>query len=461
METVKKIEVAKKQLCAGEYKLIDLNCGLSKTSQYFLSLTVAKRELLQRFLSVTNIAQVFKSRKIVFNEDEVIIKTSFQETGREAVLLFDPDLPDCVTQTFQYTIEPVADSENKFDIAFLRSDGRIYGKYIFDIQAGVLVTADVFVSEIYSFEQSPKFDNNDIVLSNEMNLMKAGCWYDSFLGNSERWKDEYGSVYKDVRYGENERDLLDVYVPKNLNATHENGVIISIHGGGWTSGDKDSENAFCTKYAKLGYVTAAINYSYINLEKRSTMFTIFDEVIAALSKIKAMSDEHGWNITKAALSGGSAGAHISMMHAYANNRKGALPVLFVAEQVGPIDMRYDAWTGLCTTTKEIYLQYASAGIGQNVTLQDAESGKFDEELLRVSPINFVGTAVPTVMAHGLCDSVVNPQNGAILSAKLRENGIEHDYFECPNCNHLMACDKHEKQAFDEKVKVYLKKYFGY
>lgn len=327
------------------------------------------------------------------------------------------------------------------------------------MRLGIITTSDIFEGEVYSHTLQLS-DIADRTVDDTINLMKAGCWFDSLLGLNDRWKDEYGTLYKDVRYGSNERNLLDIYVPKNLDVSHENGIIISIHGGGWTSGSKEDEIVFCTEFAKLGYITAAINYSYIDFDKKSTMFTIIKEVDLALAKIKSMSDEYGWKITKAALSGGSAGAHISLMYAYANNA-GKLPVLFVAEQVAPIDLRYKAWEGLKTTTQETYLQYASAGIGKKITAKDALCGKFDEELLKVSPVNYVSTAVPTIMIHGLYDNVVNPKNGEILLKELKEQGVECDYFACPNCNHLMACDKLQRKNFKEKIKEYLKKYFGY
>lgn len=62
-----------------------------------------------------------------------------------------------------------------------------------------------------------------------------------------------------IVYGSNKDwNLLDVYRPKGT--TEKLPVIVSIHGGGWTYGDKDRYQYYCMDLASRGY--AVVNFTY-------------------------------------------------------------------------------------------------------------------------------------------------------------------------------------------------------
>ena len=44
------------------------------------------------------------------------------------------------------------------------------------------------------------------------------------------------SVLKDISYGNHERHVFDLFIPEK--AENKSGVILLIHGGGWSNGDK-------------------------------------------------------------------------------------------------------------------------------------------------------------------------------------------------------------------------------
>ena len=64
--------------------------------------------------------------------------------------------------------------------------------------------------------------------------------------------------FDDIRYGEHERNVLDVYRPKDRDGALP--VIVSIHGGGWVYGDKGINQFYCMSLAEQGF--AVVNYSY-------------------------------------------------------------------------------------------------------------------------------------------------------------------------------------------------------
>ena len=64
--------------------------------------------------------------------------------------------------------------------------------------------------------------------------------------------------FDDIRYGENERNVLDVYRPKDCEGKLP--VIVSVHGGGWVYGNKSINQFYCMSLAQKGF--AVVNFSY-------------------------------------------------------------------------------------------------------------------------------------------------------------------------------------------------------
>lgn len=62
----------------------------------------------------------------------------------------------------------------------------------------------------------------------------------------------------DLRYGEDEKHVLDVYYPKGTVSPLP--TIISIHGGGWFYGDKETYSHYCTRLAQRGFTVVNFNY---------------------------------------------------------------------------------------------------------------------------------------------------------------------------------------------------------
>ena len=44
------------------------------------------------------------------------------------------------------------------------------------------------------------------------------------------------TVLKDISYGNHERQKTDIFIPKTVKS--DSGLILFVHGGGWTEGDK-------------------------------------------------------------------------------------------------------------------------------------------------------------------------------------------------------------------------------
>ena len=64
--------------------------------------------------------------------------------------------------------------------------------------------------------------------------------------------------FDNVRYGGDERHVLDVYRPKDRDGKLP--VIVSIHGGGWVYGNKEIMQFYCMSLAEEGF--AVVNFNY-------------------------------------------------------------------------------------------------------------------------------------------------------------------------------------------------------
>lgn len=64
--------------------------------------------------------------------------------------------------------------------------------------------------------------------------------------------------FDNISYGAHERNILDVYRPKNIDGKLP--VIVSIHGGGWVYGSKEINQFYCMSLAERGF--AVVNFSY-------------------------------------------------------------------------------------------------------------------------------------------------------------------------------------------------------
>jgi len=95
----------------------------------------------------------------------------------------------------------------------------------------------------------------------------------------------------------------------------------------------------------MGIIGAAMSYTLLNGDyKEYNIFRILDEITATLKGIKKFLGEKGFNETKLELviSGGSAGAHLSLLYSYAI-KNSPIPIKFILDMSGPVSLEYENW----------------------------------------------------------------------------------------------------------------------
>ena len=118
-----------------------------------------------------------------------------------------------------------------------------------------------------------------------------------------------------VAYGTDAAQTMDVYLPAGRSVTATK-VMVMIHGGSWTTGDKIDLNTFVdTMKRRLpGYAIFNINYR-LSAGTANVFPTQENDVKAALHFIYSKSAEYLIN-DKYVLIGASAGAHLAMLQGY-------------------------------------------------------------------------------------------------------------------------------------------------
>lgn len=264
--------------------------------------------------------------------------------------------------------------------------------------------------------------------------------------------DMRSEVLTDVRYGESEADKMDVYIPKKAVKRGESGAIIFIHGGSWSGGDKSEGEVFCRAFSSLGYVTATVNYTLYNSENENTLTAemMLDEIDAALTCLKELSAERGISITAAATAGYSAGAHLALLYAYSRADTAPVPISFTASMVGPADFSEEIWgeTGAHLAKKLSGIQ-----------ITDAKS--LDAAIAASSPVAYISEqSVPTLLAYGGRDELVDAANGESLKNRLDASGVRCDYILFPSSGHGLNRNPLKFAEYFVLLREYARTYFS-
>ena len=97
------------------------------------------------------------------------------------------------------------------------------------------------------------------------------------------------------------------------------------------------------------------------------------------------------------------------------------------------------------------------GCGQSFNYE--EKDKVKDALYSVSPITYVNeSTVPTILCHGMKDSVVPYSNALSIVEKFEQYGVTYDFISYPNSEHGLESDPDCAQKADRLLLEYAEKY---
>jgi acetyl esterase/lipase len=227
----------------------------------------------------------------------------------------------------------------------------------------------------------------------------------------------------DVAYGDDPAQRLDVWARAGTTAGAP--VLVEVHGGGWTGGDKAlAASPMMAHLAERGWVCVTVNYRLGPVNRWPSMIIDVKRAIAwVVENIAAYGGDPGF----VAISGGSAGGHLASFAALTPNDPAFQPGFA------------DADTTIAAAVPLYGVQdFAVDEHGLHHTLEKSVFGtRYADDWLRASPLHRAGPdAPPFLVIHGSADTIVAAGQSRRFVARLREVSRKPVcYAELPHAQH--------------------------
>lgn len=215
-------------------------------------------------------------------------------------------------------------------------------------------------------------------------------------------------------YGTNLNQNYDIYLPANR--TSSTPVIVMLHGGFWSVGDKEEMSDYVISAQAKNSDFAIINTNYSLATVGSNQFpTQLDDIDALLASVTNRSSEFQISQNYYFI-GVSAGGNLALLYAYTRNTNNKVKA--VVNVAGPTNLVDPAYTtSIDPEIQDIAAIILGDTYANNPSLYE-----------NVSPLNFVNANTPpTAQFFGGLDNLVPISQGVDLKAALDALGINNEY----------------------------------
>lgn len=235
-----------------------------------------------------------------------------------------------------------------------------------------------------------------------------------------------------TQYGR--RGLLDIYRPADHANLKDAPVLLQVHGGAWILGQKDQQGLpLMHEMAARGWVCVAINY---RLAPRDPFPAQVIDVKHAIAWVKEHIAEYGGDPDYIAITGGSAGGHLTALAALTAGDESLQPgfedadtsVQLAVPHYGVYDMAGS--TGLATAVG-MRDEFLAKKVFRKTWAEDPEAFEAASPILRITP-----DAPDFFVLHGDTDTLVDVNQARLFVERLREvskNSVS--YAEFPGAQH--------------------------
>ena len=273
------------------------------------------------------------------------------------------------------------------------------------------------------------------------------------------WNDSIGTIYKDISYGDKESNKFDLYVPKD-NSKENYGLVVYLHAGGFTTGDKSDDKQILQWLCSKGYVTAGINYTLRTDENNASVYSQSIEIKEAIPVVLEEAKKLGYNLDDMVISGGSAGGTLAMLYAYRDAEESPIPVKMMFEMVGPPSFFAEDWdTYGLDKNNEAAAGLFGVMLGSEIDKEIIGTDELQEVMKPISAYAWINeNSVPSVIAYGTYDKVAPFKAVKHLVNALEKNNVDYKYFEATHSGHGLQNDDKIYKEYMETVEEYLDKY---
>lgn len=221
---------------------------------------------------------------------------------------------------------------------------------------------------------------------------------------------------------------LDYYAPAAMGSNVAPPLVVVIHGGSWSGGDRTQLPAMNRRLASQGYAVAAIEY---RLAPDHVYPAQLDDVHHATDWLRERHEELGFDPERVVLYGRSAGAHLALLAAYTWRAEWVKAVVALYP---PGDLTW-SWRNpsnpLVLNTPETLSAFMGGG--------PDDSPEQADRYAAASPYEHVGPDLPpTLLIHGGRDELVSQEQSRRLAARLHEESAPVYLLALPWATH--GCD---------------------
>lgn len=255
--------------------------------------------------------------------------------------------------------------------------------------------------------------------------------------------------FENVSYGADEAQILDFYLPES--DENRDVVLISLHGGSWSMGDKAEYSRETREFAKR------LNVPTVNMNYRMTpalLPEMMEDVELAINFIVDYARQFGCSFNHCILRGFSAGAHIVMSYAYERGMQSPLHIDFVIGESAPSDLS----TPLDGPAQGFICRGLSNILGHKITRNNWADNV--DEMKELSPRYHVTPDVPpTLLLHGTMDYMVGYTIAQDMYSVLRQNNVPCDLVTFNELEHqLHGCTDEMVEEYFGKVNSFFSEF---
>lgn len=221
------------------------------------------------------------------------------------------------------------------------------------------------------------------------------------------------AVFTNVSYGNDPQQVYDLYLPEGRTAETTK-VIVLIHGGGWTSGDKNDMAATVAFVQTFHPDHAIVNVNYVlaTLPDTPAFPNQYFDIRAVINQLTTQSEDLHI-LPEFGMIGVSAGAHLAMMYDYVYDLTDQ--VKFVINIVGPSDF-----------TDPFYADDPNFALALDFFVDESQYPSGTDYAAVNSPALQVSTtSSPTLLFYGNQDPLVPLSNGIELDSQLNTRNVPH------------------------------------
>ena len=229
-------------------------------------------------------------------------------------------------------------------------------------------------------------------------------------------------------YGNDLKQQYDVYLPEGRNM--QTPVVILVHGGSWSGGDKSDMNLLVTLLRNNWSDYAIVNTNYrLATENTNQHPAQLNDLSALITQLDLKKNAYEISNTYFFI-GISAGGHLSLLYTYATDIDHKVKA--VCSIVGPTDFSDPVYTD---SANEIFNETAAQFLGDTYAINP-------DLYINASPITYIDALdAPTIMFYGGKDNLVPVSQPIRLKDKLSGFNIPVSYTLYPDSGHdLLGVD---------------------